>query len=127
MYKLVAGESGGDVQPSMKLLTGKVTYPGAKSVRRFTHQDGYHRDVLARMDEDIGGEELLVDVVRDGELVSEFPELGSVRESTLDTLEKLPAGVRALEDTAEYTVDISDGLAATTKRVRAEITREMGL
>lgn len=127
VYKLVAVESDGEMQPSMKLSTGKVTYPGAKSVRRFTGQGGHRRDVLAREDEDVGGEELLVDVVRDGDLVYEFPELEAVRESTLDTLEKLPAAVRAIEDPTEYPVEVSDGLAATTERVRAEIGQEMGL
>lgn len=127
VYKLVAIERNGEMQPSMKLSEGKVTYPGAKSVRRFRDDDGFRRDVLARADEAVGGEAVLVDVIRDGDVVYEFPALDEIRERTLDTLEKLPADVRAIERPAEYPVEVSDGLAATAERVQSELRREMNL
>ncbi|MEF8786587.1 MAG: nicotinate phosphoribosyltransferase [Haloarculaceae archaeon] len=127
VYKLVAVERDGEMQPSMKLSEGKVTYPGAKSIRRFSDDDGFHRDILARADEDVGGEELLVDVIRDGEVVYEFPTLDEIRERTLDTLERLPTDVRAIENPAEYPVDISDGLTATAERVQSDLRQRMNL
>ncbi|MHB9285937.1 nicotinate phosphoribosyltransferase [Halobacteriales archaeon Cl-PHB] len=126
VYKLVAVADDGEMQPSMKLSAGKVTYPGAKSVRRF-RGDGFHRDVVARADEDVGGEELLVDVVRDGEVVYDCPSLDAIRQRTLETLAALPREVRAIEDPAEYPVDVSDDLAATAERVRSALRQEMGL
>ncbi len=127
VYKLVAVETDGEMQPSMKLSEGKVTYPGAKSVRRFSDNAGFRRDVLAGVDEAVGGEPVLVDVVRDGEVVYEFPTLDEIRERTLDTLEKLPADVRAIERPAEYPVAISDGLVATAERVRSDLRHDMNL
>jgi len=127
VYKLVAVEEGGEMQPSMKLSEGKVTYPGRKSIRRVTRDGNFQRDILARADDDVGGEELLVDVVRDGDLVYEFPALGDIRERTFDTLQQLPADVRATEDPTEYPVEISDGLTATADRVQSTLRQEMDL
>jgi len=124
VYKLVAVESAGEMRPSMKLSKGKVSYPGAKSVRRFG-DDTFERDVVAERDEDVGGRDLLVDVFRDGDLVYELPSPDSIRERTLETLESLPADVRAIEDPAEYPVTISDGLAATADRTQAALREEM--
>jgi len=127
VYKLVAVEEDGKMQPSMKLSEGKVTYPGGKSVRRSTADGTLQRDVIAGTDEDVGGEELLVDVVQDGDLVYEFPTLDEIRERTLATLGKLPADVRAIEDPAEYSVEISDTLTATAERVQSDLRQEMDL
>ncbi len=128
VYKLVAVEKNGELQPSMKLSEGKVSYPGPKSVHRFTDDDGvFRRDVLARADEDVGGQQLLVDVIRDGDVVYDFPALDEIRERTLDTLGKLAADVRSIRDPAEYSVAISDGLVETTERVEADLRDEMEL
>jgi nicotinate phosphoribosyltransferase len=127
VYKLVAVERDGEMQPSMKLSEGKVTYPGAKSIQRLSAEDGFHRDILARSDEDVGGQELLVDVVRDGEVVYEFPTLDEIREQTLSTLKQLLADVRAIENPAEYPVDISEGLTATAERVQSDLRQQMDL
>lgn len=127
VYKLVAVEEDGEMQPSMKLSQGKVTYPGTKSVRRFESEAGFHRDVLARADEDVGGRELLVEVMKDGEVVYDFPDLEEIRERTMETLDRLPRDVRAIEDPAAYPVDVSEGLAAAAERVQSELRAEMGL
>ncbi|WP_225336582.1 nicotinate phosphoribosyltransferase [Halomicrobium urmianum] len=126
VYKLVAVESDGEMGPTTKLSAGKATYPGAKSVRRFVADGTVQRDVLARADEDVGGRELLVDVARDGDVVYECPTLDESRERTLETLEKLPAPVRAIEDPAEYPVEVSDGLAETTERLQSELRERAG-
>lgn len=127
VYKLVAVEEGDEMQPSMKLSEGKVTYPGAKSVRRVTVDDGFHRDVLARVDEDVDGRELLVDVFRDGANVYESPNLDDIRERALTTLQKLPVDVRDIKTPVEYPVDVSDGLTVMTEAVQSDIRAEMGL
>jgi len=142
VYKLVAVEVNGEMRPSMKLSTGKVSYPGAKQIHRFTDDDGTHRDLLARADEVVGsqdaglgavhvhdgsGRELLVDVIDDGELVYDPPSLSESRDRTIRTLERLPTAVRALEDPGAYPVEVSDGLAAETERLESELRSEMGL
>ena len=127
VYKLVAVAEEGEMQPSMKLSEGKVTYPSRKSIRRFTADGTFQRDVLARVDESVGGEELLVEIVRDGDLVYEFPTLEDIHERTSDTLGKLPADVRAIEEPAAYPVEISNDLTATAERVQSDLRREMNL
>lgn len=126
VYKLVAVEENGEMQPSMKLSKEKVSYPGAKSIHRFGDET-FQRDVLARADEDIGGLGLLVDVVTDGEVVYDFPALEEIRERTTATLERLPADVRAIEEPADYPVDVSDGLTDSVEQVQSELRRKMGL
>jgi nicotinate phosphoribosyltransferase len=126
VYKLVAVEKDGTMQPSMKLSKGKVTFPGSKSVHRFG-DDEFRRDVVADISEDLGGRELLVDVVSDGEVVYDFPTLEGIRERTMETLERLPPEVRAIKQPAAYPVDVSDGLTDTAERVQSELRQEMGL
>jgi len=126
VYKLVAVEENGEMEPSMKLSKGKASYPGAKSIHRFG-DDTYQRDILARIDEDVGGQELLVEVVTDGKVVYDFPALGEIRERTMLSLNRLPADARAIENPAEYPVDVSDGLTETAERVQSELRRDMDL
>jgi len=115
------------MQPSMKLSEGKTTYPGAKRVHRFG-DDTVRRDVLARADEtDLGGRDLLVDVVTDGEVVYDVPPLEESRERAQSSVERLPAAVRAVEDPATYPVHVSDRLEETTEQVQSTLRREMGL
>jgi nicotinate phosphoribosyltransferase len=125
VYKLVAVEAEGEMTPTMKFSKGKVSYPGAKSVRRFEDADGFQRDVIARADEDVGGRELLVDVVRDGEVVYDLPTLEEARERTLATLSKLSEDVRWITEPAEYPVEVSDGLGETTERLDQQMRSEM--
>ncbi|MFB6155085.1 MAG: nicotinate phosphoribosyltransferase [Haloferacaceae archaeon] len=121
VYKLVGVERDGEMRPSMKLSTGKVTYPGAKSVRRVERDGRFERDVLAERGEDAPGEELLETVVADGEAVADPPSLDDARARRAANLSKLPEGVRALRSPEAYPVETSEGLDATTGTVRAEL------
>ncbi|WP_323192572.1 nicotinate phosphoribosyltransferase [Halostella sp. PRR32] len=127
VYKLVAVGDDGEMEPSMKLSKGKVSYPGTKRIQRFESNDGFDRDVLALADEDVGGRDVLVDILRDGDLVYKFPSLEDIRQRTLETLDRLPKSVRAIEAPAEYPVDISDELETVTEKRRLELRREMGI
>lgn len=122
VYKLVAVSRDGDLQPSMKLSPGKVTYPGQKSVRRIEVDGQFERDVLGLRGENIQGEELLADIFVDGDLVYSPPTLDEIRERTLTQLAKLPPETRSLRDPAEYPVAVSDGLSSLTARVRDDLS-----
>ncbi|UWG46817.1 Nicotinic acid phosphoribosyltransferase [Halanaeroarchaeum sp. HSR-CO] len=121
VYKLVAVEENGEIVPSMKLSTGKVSYPGQKSVRRVESDDGFERDVLAARGEPGPGEEQLVTVFEDGERVHSLPDLDEIRARRAEQVAALPLGVRALRDPTEYPVAVSDGLAETTESLRADL------
>jgi nicotinate phosphoribosyltransferase len=122
VYKLVAVERDGALRPSMKLSTGKVTYPGQKSVYRSERDGAFTGDVLATRGEDVSGTELLTPVVEDGERVYSRPPLDEIRDRTAETLGALPVGTRALRDPEGYPVRVSDGLAAKTETLRAELS-----
>ncbi|WP_265109960.1 nicotinate phosphoribosyltransferase [Halosolutus halophilus] len=121
VYKLVAVERDGEMQPSMKLSKGKVTYPGAKSVRRIESDGRYTGDVLGLRGEESPGEEQLVTVIEDGDRSYEIPALDEIRETAREQRQKLPEEHRRIEDPEPYDVRISDGLREETDELRATI------
>jgi nicotinate phosphoribosyltransferase len=122
VYKLVAVERDGESRPSMKLSSGKVTYPGPKRVGRVERDGEFVRDVLGRRGEDGPGRDLLDTVVDGGELVSDCPPLDEIRETTRRNVAALPDAVRALRAPATYEVAVSDGLAAETETLRRRLS-----
>jgi nicotinate phosphoribosyltransferase len=124
VYKLVAVERDGRLQPTMKLSTGKVTSPGQKSVRRIEQTGQFERDILALREENIRGDEQLVEVFEDGSLVYSLPTLEESRDRTLKQLGKLPREFRPLRDPDEYSVHISNGLESITQTVRNDLVTE---
>ncbi|WP_423745866.1 nicotinate phosphoribosyltransferase (plasmid) [Haladaptatus sp. SPP-AMP-3] len=120
VYKLTEVERDGEMRPSMKLSSGKVTYPGAKSVRR-VGDGGYEKDVLALRGEDVAGEEQLVTVFEDGDRVADSPELGAIADRAGTRRRKLPDDCRELRSPGTYPVEISDGLRQLTDDLEAEL------
>ena len=116
VYKLVAVEQVGEMEPSMKLSTGKVTYPGAKSVCRVEEDGRYVSDTLElRSDaDDAPGTDLLETVVEDGEVVYDVPSLDDLRARARENLTKLPREVRELDSPDDYEVRVGDALARET-------------
>lgn len=121
VYKLVEVERDGTLEPTMKLSSGKQTYPGQKSIRRVVGPDGYERDVLGLRDE-VDGEDLLVDVYRDGELVYDRPSLDEIQARAAAEVLAVPEAVRALREPAEYPVEVGDGLEESVDALRRDLT-----
>ncbi|MGA9401073.1 nicotinate phosphoribosyltransferase [Haladaptatus sp.] len=123
VYKLTEIERDGEMRPSMKLSSGKVTYPGAKSVRRIEDDDDgtYEKDVIALRGEDAPGEDQLVFVYEDGERVADSSELGAIAERAGRRRRCLPDDCRDLRAPGSYPVEISDGLRQLTEDCRADL------
>ncbi|WP_049971583.1 nicotinate phosphoribosyltransferase [Haladaptatus cibarius] len=138
VYKLTEIERDGEMVPSMKLSSGKVTYPGAKSLRRVHHgeEDEYRKDILALRgevvgseDEDVrdgsegdsGGEEQLVTVFENGTRVYDSPGLDAIADRAREGRRNLPAECRSLRNPAEYPVEISEGLRELTNEVQTQL------
>ena len=126
VYKLVAVERDGALEPTMKLSTGKVTYPGAKSVRRVEEDGRYVRDVVGLRGEDGPGRELLVDVYDDGDLVYDLPSLEVVRDRRAQEVARLPVEVRRIREPSAYPVEVSDGLERTTRELQGNLEARVG-
>ena len=120
VYKLVAYDGGG----RLKLSPEKETLPGPKQVFRLRDRGGIAiGDVIARADERLDGDPLLLPVMRDGErLAAGRWSLPEARERALRERERLPARLRGLDQPREaYPVEISAGLRAEEQRLRREL------
>ncbi len=126
VYKLAAVERGGEMAPSMKLSSGKTSYPGEKQVFRRSEDGEYVGDTLGVRGEDRPGEPLLSPVVEDGDVVADVPDLDAIRERARDRRRRLPTEVRALRAPATYPVTVSDRLAGLAETTRAGIEARHG-
>jgi nicotinate phosphoribosyltransferase len=109
-YKLVEY----DGRPRIKLSADKVSLPGRKQV--FRSSDG---DVVGCFREALGGQRLVVPVMRDGRRLLPDPPLFEVRRSAAQQLSRLPERVRALADAEpRYRVEVSARLCALRDELR---------
>ncbi|ARS91066.1 nicotinate phosphoribosyltransferase [Natrarchaeobaculum aegyptiacum] len=121
VYKLVAVERDGEMHPTMKLSTGKVTYPHAKRVHRIEENGQYVGDVIGLRVESLPGENLLEPVIEDGERVADLPSLETSRDRANERRSNLPAPHRRIDDPEPYAVEISDGLERATEELRRDL------
>lgn len=120
VYKLVETTRQGVPTPTLKLSTGKRTYPGRKQVWRVSDRGVATHDVLGLADEQVpGARPLLQRVMRRGRRVAEPPGLDEIRQWCRSRIEQLPAAVRALDAREGLPVKISPGLDALARSVLA--------
>ena len=118
VYKLVETTRAGVPVPTLKLSTGKRTYPGRKQAWRITDRGLATHDVLGLADEPVpGGRPLLQRVMRKGRRLAPGPSLDEVRRCCRSRIEQLPPSVRALDAHEELPVKISHGLDALVRTV----------
>lgn len=110
VYKLV--EVGVDLEPRIKLSSGKITYPARKQVYRCENHD-----VLALESEVLEGKPLLVDVIKKGHLVYNCPSMQEIRKYALEQLDNLPEGLKRLYGFNKYEVKISSKLSELTSKL----------
>jgi nicotinate phosphoribosyltransferase len=117
VYKLV--EVAG--RPAAKSSEGKATLAGAKQVFRFRDDEGRHlRDAVARADESLDGEALLVPYVTRGRLARGYPPLEEIRRRAEKEIAALPPEVRRLRDPAPFPVEPTRALAGQNARAAGE-------
>jgi nicotinate phosphoribosyltransferase len=114
-YKLV--EYGGS--PRLKLSEDKVILPGAKQVFRRFEEGLMAADVIARPDERLEGEPLLVPVMRGGRRLEESREsLETIRGRARNQLDSLPPPIRSHSKAeSPYSVEVSESLARERRRL----------
>jgi nicotinate phosphoribosyltransferase len=115
-YKLVDYRG----RPVLKLSTGKVSWPGKKQVFRSRNGKGeLQRDLIGLRDENLPGERLLEEVMRDGRRSKTCPSLREIRSVFEADFASLQESVKAIRDPSTYSVEFSPGLRA----LRDEVTR----
>jgi nicotinate phosphoribosyltransferase len=114
-YKLVEYED----RPTLKLSIGKISCPGRKQV--FRRRNGLGKlagDLIGLRDEEIAGEKLLTEVMRDGKTIASRPSLAESCETFAEAFAALPEGFKAIRNPQPYPVDFTTKL----KTLRNETT-----
>ncbi len=122
-YKLVkyAGH------PVLKLSSGKKTLVEEKQVFRIQDRDSLHKDVIGLRHEDLDGDPLLQEVMRSGQRTFEPEPLNVIRERCREELNRLDPACRALENPAQYPVELSQGLQDLQAQVVHDVReKELG-
>ncbi|NIO03417.1 MAG: nicotinate phosphoribosyltransferase [Proteobacteria bacterium] len=144
VYKLSAVEENGQMTPKIKVSGDpeKITNPGRnKVVRIFNHNTLMQGDVLLREDEEVDGskpltachpmyphvcktykapfegEELLVPIFSNGELVYERPSLMEIQANTFRNMERLEPEYKRLTNPHIYKVSLSEKLNRVKDRL----------
>jgi nicotinate phosphoribosyltransferase len=116
VYKLVETMEGKSPRPTIKLSTGKRTYPGRKQVWRVTEAGIADYDVLALDGEAAqDGRPLLVRAMRQGVRVLPAAPIEEIRQRALERVAQLPASLRAMATGPPYPVRISPALDALVR------------
>jgi nicotinate phosphoribosyltransferase len=118
IYKMVELDLGGIQRFTSKLSEDKISLPGAKQIFR-----DKARDVIARSGECGSGEALLRPVIIGGRLIEPLPTLEQARRRAAQSLEKLPAPLRGLEEVEPWPVIPSRELRTLIEQTRANVCR----
>jgi nicotinate phosphoribosyltransferase len=116
VYKLVEIEICGIQRFTAKFSDDKPSYPGAKQIFR-----DVHRDVIARSGECGRGEALLRPIILGGRLIEPLPTLEQARQRAAESVAKLPAGLRELDETEPWPVIHSRELRELIERTRRNV------
>lgn len=112
VYKLVALRRPEGLVGTCKTSPQKQTFPFAKQVYR--QRDGHGvflEDWVAREDETLPGEPLLMPILQAGQLVASLPSLSVIQQRCRDQLAALPESLRLLEPASRsYPVQFTETL-----------------
>ena len=112
-YKLVEYNGA----PVLKLSTGKISSPGRKQVFRFRDPRGMLiRDTIGLRYEQIAGEPLLQEVMRQGRRTAAVPSLSESRSRFAADFAALPGSLKSLRDPHPYPVEFSQALSRLHER-----------
>jgi nicotinate phosphoribosyltransferase len=117
IYKLVELDIGCGIKRfTSKLSAEKSTLPGAKQLFRFEDHD-----VLARSGECSKGQAMLRPVILNGQLVEPLADLNTARARAAESLAKLPAAWRGIDQAEPWPVRYSKDLTALIERTRGNV------
>ncbi|MFW9934413.1 MAG: nicotinate phosphoribosyltransferase [Candidatus Thorarchaeota archaeon] len=113
VYKLVEriGKDGHPI-PKTKLSAHKVLLPYRKQIyRQFNETGMFHRDTIARWDEEIpDSEPILVPIIQKGKVIYTFPSLQESQQYCKDQIARLPKQYRILSEAPIFPVKLSPQL-----------------
>lgn len=118
VYKLVQIRRNGAWRPVMKRSEGKRTYPGAKQVWRVVRDGMAQEDALTLEDEEgpEAAQPLLAPVMREGRAIVAPQDLATLRNTSREMLDALPADLKRIRGAAAYRVRCSAGVERLTRQ-----------
>ena len=130
VYKHVEREENGITIPTLKISSDieKSTLAAKKQVLRISRKSQYIRDQICLWNEVSEGRGLMIPIVKNGELIYNFPSVQQIQAYATKELTKLPNCYKTLSEEGkdrnggEYPVEISPQLAALQKKVIKEKT-----
>ena len=130
VYKHVEREENGITIPTLKISSDieKSTLAAKKQVLRISRKSQYIRDQICLWNEVSEGRGLMIPIVKNGELIYNFPSVQQIQAYATKELTKLPNCYKTLSEEGKdrnggkYPVEISPQLAALQKKVIKEKT-----
>ena len=123
VYKLSEVKKGEVVLPKMKTSTQKISLPGRKQVYRILKDGKYSGDIITTEQEDVVGEKLLTQVMRQGEVVYSFPTLEEIGKYFYMQKGKFDSKIFDVNSKFDYSVTVSDELRRLAEKTKEEINR----
>jgi len=119
-YKLVEY----DHRPVLKLSTDKVSCPGKKQVFRSKNGEGQLTgDVIGLREENLAGECLLKEFMRDGRRLDHCPSLIECRKTFAEDFAALPVDFKAIYNPRYFPVELSPRLSALREQTEKNLRR----
>ncbi len=113
VYKLIEYNN----VPKIKISEEKLTYPGVKQVYRIYDKDGMFKEDLLSLEKEPAppnSEALLIPVIKNGELINQYPKLDEIRNNYLDNIKKLPDSYKKLKEAKIFELKVSKNLEQLT-------------
>ncbi len=120
VYKLVEVEKDNRHLYRAKISPGKIMYPGKKQIYRELRGNHFVRDLIVLDGEEgIPGNKLLIQYVKNGEVVNSYPVLNEIRDYVKENLQKLPNEFLSLNKKVDYKVEFSGRLKKLLSDIEA--------
>jgi len=120
VYKLVEVEKNNRHLYRAKISPGKIMYPGKKQIYREVRENHFVKDLIVLESErEVQGNKLLIQYVKNGEVVNPFPTLDGIRNFVKENLQKLPNKFLSLDKKTNYKVEFSDKLIMLLSDIEA--------
>ncbi|NVM35281.1 MAG: nicotinate phosphoribosyltransferase, partial [Candidatus Lokiarchaeota archaeon] len=107
--------------PKIKVSEKKLTYPGKKQVYRVYNKGGqFKEDILSLENEPIppNSEVLLIPIMKNGELITNLPNLDEIQDFYLENIKNLPDFYKKLEKIQVPRVEVSEKLQQLTDSLK---------
>ncbi len=119
IYKLAELRSQNKITYCAKFAPGKESYPGKKQIFRIKKEGIIEKDIIGLEDENLG-ESLLIEVIKDGNLVYDLPNLDYIKQFVNMQIGQLPRHLLELDKQHSLKVEISQKLGELFDRVKEE-------